>query len=207
MKYKNLMCGLLVSTIAATAAQAGSIWAKRDKNATMVYSDDTARQIGDVLTIIISESTKIDNKVDRELKKTTDRNSNFNGEVGITTPNHNILPRIPGFTMNATTDNELSGVSNYKDERSFEDRITVVVEDVQSNGDLVVIGTRHRDIADDKQLITISGIVRPSDISFDNTIRSEQVGNFTIVQKNEGYSDTYTKTGWLGKIFDFLWPF
>jgi flagellar L-ring protein precursor FlgH len=207
MKCKNLMCGLLVSAIILTAAQAGSIWAKRDKNTTMVYSDDTARQIGDVLTIIISESTKIDNKVDRELKKTTDRTSNFDGNLGITTPQHNILPRMPGFTMNAATDNELSGVSNYKDERSFEDRITVVVEDVQTSGNLVVIGTRHRDIADDKQLITISGIVRPSDISFDNTIRSEQVGNFTIVQKNEGYSDTYTGTGWLGKIFDFLWPF
>ena len=85
----------------------------------------------------------------------------FNGELGIVTPEHNILPRIPGMTMAATSDNQLSGQADYKDERKIEDRMTVVVEDVQPNGNLVIIGTRQRDIAHDKQTITISGIVRP----------------------------------------------
>jgi flagellar L-ring protein FlgH len=205
---KQLTCCALLCTIMATNyALAGSIWVKRDKNVPAVYSDDTARRIGDALTVIISETTKIDNKVNRDLKKATDRAANFNGELNITTPNHNILPRMPGIDMSATSDNSLGGQSNYKDERSFDDRITVVVEDIQANGNLVIIGSRQRDIADDKQVITVSGIVRPSDISFNNTVRSEQVANFTIVQKNSGYSDTYTKVGWLGRIFDFLWPF
>lgn len=202
-----LITAIVISLLVlASYAPADSIWAKRDKNAKSVYSDDTARQVGDVLTVIISEASKIDNKVNRDLKKSTQTSSNFNGELGITTPNHNILPRIPGFTMAADSDNQLSGQADYKDERKMDDRMTVVVEDVQPNGNLVIIGMRQRDIAHDKQTITVSGIVRPSDISFDNTVRSEQIANFNMVNKTEGLSDTYNKPGWLQNIFNFLWP-
>ncbi|MCK5171988.1 MAG: flagellar basal body L-ring protein FlgH, partial [Planctomycetes bacterium] len=59
----------------------------------------------------------------------------------------------------------------------------------------------------DKQTIEVSGIVRPSDIEFDNTIKSEQVANFTLITINDGPSDDYNRPGWLGRIFDYLWPF
>ena len=71
----------------------------------------------------------------------------------------------------------------------------------------MVIGTRSRDIAGDKQTIEMSGIVRPSDIAFDNTVKSEQVADFNIVTKNGGVSAPYTKPGWLGRVFDIVWPF
>ncbi len=187
--------------------QAGSIWTKRDRNMKQLYADDVARQIGDILTIKITEASKVDNKAKRDLKKETSRSNTFDGELGITTPNHNILPRMPGFTMSAESSNELKGKADYKDERSFVDCITVVVEDVLPNGNLVVIGTRSRNIAGDKQAIEVSGIVRPSDIAFDNTIKSEQVANFSIVTMLGGVSEPYNRPGWLGSIFDRIWPF
>jgi len=168
-----------------------------------LYADDIARNIGDVLTIKITEDSKIDNKAKRDLKKETDRSSTFNGELNI----DHILPSMPGLTMQAKANNELTSKADYKDERSFVDRVTVVVVDILPNRNLVVMGARHRDIAGDKQTIEISGIVRPSDIEFDNTVKSEQVANFRIVTKNSGVSAPYTRPGWLGGIFDFLWPF
>ena len=185
----------------------GSIWAKRDKNMRDLYADDVARQIGDILNIRISEASKVDNKAKRDLKKEADRSTTFNGELGITTPNHNLLPRMPGFTMSAESSNELKSKADYKDERKFTDSISVVVVDIMPNRNLVVIGTRNRNIAGDVQTIEVSGIVRPSDIGFDNTVRSEQVADFRIVTKNSGVADPYTRPGWLGTIFDTLWPF
>ncbi len=85
--------------------------------------------------------------------------------------------------------------------------VTVVVVDVLPNRNLVVMGTRSRNIAGDIQTIEVSGIVRPSDIAFDNTIKSEQIADFRIVTKNSGISAPYTRPGWLGKIFDVIWPF
>jgi len=191
----------------ANCSQAGSIWAKRNKNMKYLYADDVARQIGDILTIKISEDSKVDNKAKRDLKKESSRSTTFNGELGITTPNYNMLPRIPGFTMQAQSSNELKGKADYKDERSFVDRVTVVVVDVLPNRNLVVMGTRNRDIAGDKQVIEISGIVRPSDIAFDNTVKSEQVANFRVVTRNSGVAEPYNRQGWLGRIFDILWLF
>jgi flagellar L-ring protein precursor FlgH len=198
---------IILVLLPATCLQAGSIWAKRDKNMKDLYADDVARQIGDILTIVISEDSKVDNKAKRDLKKDTNRSNSFNGELGITTPNNNILPRMPGFTMSATSGNELKSKADYKDERKFEDQVSVVVMDILPNHNLVVMGTRNRNIAGDIQAIEVSGIVRPSDIAFDNTVKSEQVADFRIVTKNSGVSAPYTKPGWLGKIFDVIWPF
>jgi len=186
-----------------TGLRAGSIWAKRDKNMGQLYADDVARNIGDVLTIKISEDSTIDNKAKRDLKKETDRSSSFDGELNI----DHILPSIPGFTMQAQTNNELTSKADYKDERKFVDSMTVVVVDILPNGSLVVMGTRSRDIAGDVQTIEVSGIVRTSDIAFDNTIESERVANFKIVTTHGGVAAPYNEPGWLGTIFDIIWPF
>ncbi len=109
--------------------------------------------------------------------------------------------------MTASSENELKSKADYKDERKFEDRITVVVMDILPNRNLVVMGSLTRNIAGDIQTIEVSGIVRPSDVSFDNTVKSEQVADFHLLTKNGGISAPYTKPGWFGKILDLIWPF
>jgi flagellar L-ring protein precursor FlgH len=200
----NRILSVLVITAAiflsAACSQGGSIWAKRDKNMKAVYADDVARRIGDVLTITITENSKVDNKAKRDLKKETDRSIIFNGNLGS-------FADLGEFGTAAQSDNELKSKADYKDERKFADNVTVVVVDILPNGNLVVLGTRDRDISGDTQTIEISGIVRPSDISFDNSVRSERVADFHIVSRNGGISAPYTKPGWLGSILDIVWPF
>ena len=165
-----------------------------------LYTDDVARKVGDILIIKISEKSKVDNKAKRDLQKETDKSTTFNGEVGS-------FADLGEFGMSAASTNELKSKADYKDERSFTDRMTVVVMDVLPNHNLVVMGTRNRNIAGDMQMVEVSGIVRPSDIAFDNTIESDRVGNFQIVTRNSGVAAPYTRVGWLGTIFDIIWPF
>jgi len=189
----------------AAGLQADSIWARRNQNKKDLYADDKARHIGDVLTINISEESTVDNKAKRTLSKETNRNTNFNGQVGL----EHILPEVPSLNLGAGTtySNTLDGKADYKDEREFTDSISVIIIDIMPNGNLVISGTRDRDIAGDIQEIEVSGIVRPSDIAFDNTIRSEQVANFSIISRNKGVVAPYTEPNWLGKLFDVIWPF
>jgi flagellar L-ring protein precursor FlgH len=109
--------------------------------------------------------------------------------------------------MTATSDNALKSKADYKDERKFVDSITVVVMDILPNHNLVVMGTRDRNIGGDIQTIEISGIIRPSDIAFDNSVKSERVANFHIISRNSGVSAPYSKPGWLGGLLDLIWPF
>lgn len=194
---------LLCSALPMGDLQADSIWARRNKDMRDLYTDDVARNIGDVLTIKISENSKVDNKAKRDLKKEVDKSTTFNGKLGI----DHLLPSIPGFTMAAESTNELKSKADFKDERKYVDSVTVVVVDILPNRNLVVMGTRHRNIAGDIQTIEVSGIVRPSDIEFDNTVKSEQIADFRIVTRNKGIAAPYTKPGWLGRIFDIIWPF
>lgn len=202
MNKKNILIILVmfILLLSVDCSWAGSIWAKRDKNMKALYADDVARRIGDILTIKVSENSTVDNKAKRDLKKETDRSTVFNGEVGN-------FADIGEFGMAASSDNALTSKADYKDERKFIDNITVVVVDILPNSNLVVMGNRQRNIAGDIQTIEISGIVRPSDVAFDNTIQSEQVADFRLITKNGGVSDPYTRPGWLGTIFDIIWPF
>ena len=214
MNNRIIISFILISFVfcAVDRLQADSIWAKRDQNKKDLYADDKARHIGDVITITISEKSLVDNKQNRNLSKATSRSVDFDGQLGIVskTPSGevtgNYLPRMPGVKMSATSSNTLDGKADYKDDRSFIDSITVVVVDVMPNNNLVVMGTRTREISGDKQVIEVSGIVRPSDIAYDNTIKSEQIANFSIITRNTGIAAEFNKPGWLGKIFDIFWP-
>jgi flagellar L-ring protein precursor FlgH len=204
MNRKRMLVAMAVlpALFLSDGLQAGSIWAKRGKTAQTLYSDDVARHIGDVLTIKITEGSKMDNKAKSDLQKQTALSSDFNGKLGI----GSVLPSVPGFTTAAKSDNELKSKADVQDERSFVDQVTVVVMDILPNGNLVVTGTRDRNIAGDIQTIEVSGIVRPSDIAYDNTIKSQQVANFRIVTKNSGLSASYAQPGWLGRIVKVIWP-
>jgi len=195
-----ILISVIFLLVPTPVSQAGSIWAKRDKNMKDLYADDVARNIGDILTIEITEASKVDNKAKRDLKKDTKRSVTFNGDIGGFTD-------LGEFGISAESGNELKGKADYKDERSFIDKITVVVVDVLPNDNLVVMGSRKRDIAGDEQTIEVSGIVRPSDITFGNIVKSEQVADFHLVTKNSGIAAPFNRPGWLGRILDIIWPF
>ena len=197
---KKIILSIVMTALFVSGANAGSIWGKRDKNRKHPFTDDVARKIGDVLTIKISEGSKVDNKTKRDLKKETDRSTVFDGKIGN-------YADIGEFGLIASSSSEMSGQADYKAERSYIDSVTVVVIDILPNSNLIVKGTRNRMIEGDSQVIDISGIVRPSDIDFNNIIESDKVADFQIVVKDGGISAPYTNPGWLGKLLDAIWPF
>ena len=204
-KIKLLIVSIVLAACFTSGASADSIWGKRDQSKKNLYAEDKARYIGDVLTITISEVSVLNNKGKRSLSKATTRSNDFDGEVGL----EHFLPKIPALKVGAGVSHSstLEGKADNKDDRSFTDSISVIVIDVMPNGNLVVSGTRDRNLADDIQAIEVTGIVKPNDIAVDNTIRSEQVANFSIVSRNKGVSAPYMRPNWLGKILDAIWPF
>ncbi|MEN6306227.1 MAG: flagellar basal body L-ring protein FlgH [Anaerohalosphaeraceae bacterium] len=204
MKSRIFFSVSMMVIVLASACQAGSIWAKKSVSSKALYADDKAIQVGDLLTVIINEDHKVDNKVKSDLQKSTSNSLLIDGDENKI---ENVIPNIPDVSLGASSSKSVNGKADYKDERSIEDHITVVVQDIHPNGNLVIIGTRTRDISGDKQTIQVSGVVRPSDISYDNTVRSEQIGDFTLVSLSDGPSKDYNRPGWLGKFLDFIWPF
>ena len=204
---KTKITAIIILLAVGTQLYAGSIWAKRNSELRHPYTDEVARKVGDILTITIAETASIENKVENKLKNTNSSGITFNGDLGVTTDNHNLLPRMPGVNLSTSSNRQLDGSADFKDNRKFTDEIAVVVEDIMPNGNLVVVGTRFREVAGDIQEIRVNGIIRPTDISFDNKISSQKVANFQMVFTNKGQSETYNKPGWLSNVMNVVWPF
>jgi flagellar L-ring protein precursor FlgH len=204
-----------VLVLSASAARAESIWARaRGKEGTKrvrVYEDDTARQVGDTLTILINEHSVIENETTREADKASNRTATAAGnvnmrDVGQWYGNRGGTFVTPDVNFQSQASSDFSGESEYETDRLITDRITVVVRDVLPNGNLVVVGKRQRHTDGDEQIIEVGGVVRPSDITFANTVNSEQVADFRMHVRVKGLEPKWTKPGWLGRILNWLSP-
>ncbi len=205
---------ILLILFTGTSARAGSIWAKAGCQVRALHTDDTARQIGDILTIVISEHSVIANEVGRGMKKKSSRNVDISGsfdpldvehkKTGSTTGSFPFKITIPEIKLDGTAESKFDGSADYDSDRKMEDRITVTVADVLPNGNLVVVGSRRRSVAGDEQIMQISGVVRTSDITFANIVPSDKVAEFRIVFTNKGRENRFTRPGWLDELLNII---
>lgn len=214
MRMKILSAVLAATCILMTAARfvrADSLWAKAPHRMRGLFADDTAKDVGDTLTITINEQSNVDNEVNRELERKSTRDADMSGNADlkdlVSTVRGETAFRFPtiGYEQDAST--KFDGKASYDTKRSVTDQITVLVEDVLPNGNLVVLGTRHRQIAGETQTVQISGVVRPSDINYANTITSARVADFRLVLKVEGADSRMAAPGWWDMIWNVISPF
>jgi flagellar L-ring protein precursor FlgH len=214
---RSIAVVIVLALAAVPAAKAGSIWGKASSGAAVVrtYEDDTARRVGDVLTIVINEKSNIDNQTKRKDEKKLDRTITSSGTVnlnnltqwwGKANPKGGSVFTLPSIGATTAADTKFEGDADLQADRLVTDRITVTVHDVLPNGNLVIMGSRRRNVHGDEQVICVSGIVRPSDITFTNTVGSEQVAEFHMVNVIKGPENQFTKPGWMGQILNFLSP-
>ncbi|MFP4355586.1 MAG: flagellar basal body L-ring protein FlgH [Phycisphaerae bacterium] len=209
---RNIFTTTALLLLAAGLAQAGSIWRQSHKRTASLYRDDKASSVGDIVTIVINERTSIDNTSDRKLDKTDKRDLKVTGGAQL-----DLLRGLDAVTgklfnlkhLDFSTDSSTNfdGQTEFGSKRSFQDEITVVVEDVLPNGNLVVAGKQVRKVQGETQTTQVSGVLRPSDISYDNKISSRRVANFYIVTDHTGQENQFTRPGWLAQILNFLNPF
>ena len=206
---RRIVCCLLSATLGLllpSVCPAQSMWQNRDPSKVFLFSDTEARSVGDLITIVIQEDTDVKNRDDRQLKKDTQSNALFDfngstsGAVGEGTAAAN-------FDSNLASNRKFNGSTKFSSDRAFTDRVTVVVLDVQPNGNLVVAGNRQVAVAGDTRTLVVSGIVRPVDVQPDNSVRSPFVANFRMNYEGAGVEPVFTNQGWLGRIGNTLWPF
>ena len=210
---KSILIVLAIFCAIAATAKADSIWKKNSQSSRggNLIADDKAANIGDVLTISIVEKSKIDNK----RKKTDNRGSSTSGKAGgkigfggiMGVKSLDKLFEFPSYDYTGGSSSTFSGQSDTLNDKKFTDMITVMVEDVMPNGNLLILGKRVREINGNKQIVQVSGIVRPSDISAQNVISSSRVANFHLVYLEEGRDNNYMKPGWLMRIWNIINPF
>jgi len=61
-------------------------------------------------------------------------------------------------------------------------------------------------VNNETQYITLSGVVRPRDISSSNEVSSTFIADARIAYSGTGPVADKQRVGWLGRILDYVWP-
>jgi flagellar L-ring protein FlgH len=169
----------------------GSLWSG---GARSIVEDLRARQVGDLLTIVVQESATASSTA--TTKSSRADSASFGGGTGI-------LSRFLK-DFGASASGSTSGQGATSRTGSLTTRLTVVVKEILANGNMVIEGTRVVTINKEIQKITLTGTVRPQDVSLDNTISSIQIANAAIQLDGKGTVGDRQKKGIIGRIFDLI---
>lgn len=189
-----------------TDIAAGSLFGRGDNP---LFSDKKAMNVNDLVTVVIQESTSQSTSANRASTKSN--NSNLSGGTltggGALSSAAEAISDYTniGFQTNSTAN--YTGTGSQSRSESFVTTISTRVIKILSNGNYFIEGSRELLINGEKQVIQLSGVIRPYDIGQDNTIDSRYIADAKILYKTEGDVATSTKKPWGTRFFEAIWPF
>ncbi len=175
--------------------KSGSLWPGANKK-NIMFADNKASKVGDIVTVHVIESTTALNKAD-----TSDQSSSENS-LSLDTGGTSTPTEIKLGGGKKTAGKGSTGRSD-----QFSSTVSCIVTEVLSNGNMTVEGQRRMAINNEEQYILVRGTVRPSDITFNNSVLSSKMADLDIMYSGGGGIDSGKAPGWLGKAMNKIWPF
>ncbi len=185
----------------------GSLW-QDNSPLSELFINPKARRVGDIVTVKIVESSKATNKATTN----TGRNSSISAGIDSFLGLEQDYPSTRSFfspfgEVKADFGSSFKGDGATSRSGDLTAYITARVTEVLPNGNLHIMGSREVAINNEKQFITLSGIVRSRDISQDNVILSTYISDARIAYSGAGIIDDRQRPGWMTKILNIIWPF
>jgi flagellar L-ring protein precursor FlgH len=157
-----------------------------------LFIDRKARAVGDIVTVIVAESTAASHRT------TTERAKDIGISGGATPAEENLLDFIKFFGA--------SGTSSYRGEGTtirtgdILGKITARVVKVLPNGNLAIKGEKKIRVNNEEEVMILTGVIRPEDIRADNTILSTYVSDANIRYRGGITISDEEKPGFLTRI-------
>jgi flagellar L-ring protein precursor FlgH len=160
-----------------------------------LLGQDRARQPGDIVTVLIEEQVSATTALTVNALDAIDQRFD---KLGLSWP----ADINPGDSTI-----ESKGTGNAQQQGRITAEVTAVVTEVLPNGLLAVRGYKRLELTRGVQLIRLTGMVRPSDIQPDNTIRSRRLADADISFASKGELADASRAGWMNRALLKLWPF
>jgi len=188
-----IVCVLLESFVFTNiqSVSAESLWV--DNGAMNLFADRKARNVGDVLTIVISETTKT---------STTKSDTNSKSGSQSLSAGTGIFSFLAAATAAGSDSFKASGAASANN--SVTGNVSVTVKEVQPNGNMVIEGTQSIWQNKDEHKITLNGIVRRDDVTANNTVSSNLVANATLKFDGKGPLNAKQRQGILTQVLNIL---
>ncbi len=172
-----------------------------------LFEDRRARNVGDILTINIVETTT-------GSRKSSDGSSSANS-INAATPSITRGPLakllLKAFSITSSSSNKTASNGSGAATESLTGSIAVTVIEVLANGNLLVSGEKQVSLNTSDEFIRFSGVINPLDISNLNVVQSTRVADAHIEYKTAGAMNQVMNDaeslGFLGRFFMSVLPF
>ena len=168
-----------------------------------LFMDLRARQVGDILTVMLVERTQ----ASKESSTSTDKGTSIDTGAPVfmgkpITNNGNPI------TNQFDSKNSFDGKADSSQSNRLDGSITVTVAGRLPNGNLIVRGEKQITINQGQEYVRLQGVVRPVDIGPQNTVLSTMIGDARITYSGKGALADANHPGWLARFFNSPWfPF
>ena len=191
---RKIVFGLLIGLL-ITFAFSTSLWNNsKDEKFRSLYSDNKAYKIGDIVTILVSETVSLtqNDSADDKRKGLVSSAMSFIGTVG----NLALDKFIP---VNA--DDQGRTETDNTAQSQVITRIAATIVDVDQNGNLIIEGRKETKVGQDQRELLIQGKIRPADITAQNTVDSFKIANAKIwYNGNVVFEQDPSEQSWVGYI-------
>ena len=188
----------------------GSLFGQGDNP---LFADHKAMHVHDIVTVVISETAQSSSSNSKSLAETDISalgGGVFSAGAGVGGTAASAVRTLNrgsdvGFATNSDSSFDGSGTAGHNN--SFTTTVSARVVKILANGNYFISGRREILVDGEKQIVQLSGVIRPFDINQNNQINSAQMADAKIMYKTEGDLKRATQQGWGTKLVQVLWPF
>ena len=164
----------------------------------------------DIITIIVDESSRQSSSQSLETKKEYDTKATMRRLLD---PLELLELRLAAGDISNLdlidyqADREFKGEGDYERSDRFSARISARVLEVKPNGTLVLEARTFIKTDDEESTLVLAGLARPEDVTAQNTVRSSQLANLTVVRENTGEVSDSAQKGLITRVLDAIFAF
>lgn len=189
---------------AQTARTSNSLWQQGSR---AFFRDQRAARVGDILrvNVAVADQAKLDNKTTNN-RGTTER-AGAPGVFGL----ENELTKITGadpanwFSLNGSSNTTATGKVDRKE--TINTQVAALITQVLPNGNLVIEGSQEILVNYEIREVSVKGVIRPQDITSDNTVESTQIAQARIVYSGRGQISDRSQPRWGYQVIEAISPF
>ncbi len=186
--------------------QDNSLWAT---GAHSFFHDPRASHSGDILTVDISiaDAAKLSDSTSRS--RANADNANLTNFFGLEGPLASALPAgaNPASLVKMGSDTSNSGTGSIDRSETINLTLAAIVTQVLPNGNLVIRGHQEVRVNTELRDLQVSGIVRPEDITSDNTVSLSQIAEARISYGGRGQITDVQQPPLGEQLYDIIMPF
>jgi flagellar L-ring protein precursor FlgH len=186
--------------------QNNSLWAG---NRQTFFKDQRATNVGDILTVMIDIDDEAELENETERSRTADEDVALNSALGLESQLSKVLPEgiVPADLVDANSTSRSSGSGSTEREEQVALKMAATVTQILPNGNMVIQGRQEVRVNFEKRILELAGVIRPEDITTDNTISHEKIAEARISYGGKGQITDLQQPRYGQQVYDILFPF